>query len=259
MTSLSRNSNLATAGRYVFAVAILAFGVMACTSLIGPGTTALGPPLGIASHLWLGVVGVLLLLGGAGIAANKKVWMAAALLAVVMIARFLIIFVPALIANLRDPGPWTSGLELLAIAGAALVLASRRGITSDTARSSRSGATLSKVGCVLFAIALVGFGVQHFQYAKFVATLVPSWIPGHLFWAYFAGGAFVAAAIAIVTGIQARLGTTLLGILFLLFVITLHIPRTLAATHNGNEWTSLFIALAMSGASLIVAGLDRKS
>ena len=154
----------------------------------------------------------------------------------------LLAYVPRLVANIHDPGPWTSGSELLALCGAALVLA---GVT--------------KSGRLLFAVPLLVFGVQHFLYARFIATLVPAWIPGRLFWAYFIGGAFVAAALSIATQTAARLSAILLGIMFFLWVLILHLPRVAAAPHNGNEWTSLFVALAMSGGSLLVAGAAKGS
>jgi len=102
------------------------------------------------------------------------------------------------------------------------------------------------------------FGVQHFMYAKFIATLIPVWIPGHLFWAYFVGVAFVATALSIATKIQGRLAAALLGLMFLLWVIVLHAPRVVAAAHDGNEWTSAFVALAMSGGAFLVAGALRQ-
>jgi hypothetical protein len=50
-----------------------------------------------------------------------------------------------------------------------------------------------------------------------------------------------------------RLAASLLGLMFLLWVLLLHSPRVAGAAHNGNEWTSLFVALAMSGAAFLVA------
>ena len=47
---------------------------------------------------------------------------------------------------------------------------------------------------------------------------------------------------------------SLLGLMFFLWVVILHAPRVAASPHNGNEWTSAFVALAMSGSALLVAG-----
>ena len=52
-------------------------------------------------------------------------------------------------------------------------------------------------GPLLFAIAMAVFGADHFVTASFVAKIVPSWIPGRLFWAYFVGCALLAAALSL--------------------------------------------------------------
>jgi hypothetical protein len=113
---------------------------------------------------------------------------------------------------------------------------------------------LADAGRFLIAIALVVFAVQHFMYARFVATLVPAWIPARLFWAYFTGAAFVAAALAIATKRMLGMAAMLLGTMFLLWVVLLHAPRVAGAIRNGNEVTSLFVAVAMCGLSFALAG-----
>ena len=108
------------------------------------------------------------------------------------------------------------------------------------------------LGRVFVTISLVVFGVQHFMYGGFVATLVPAFMPGRLFWAYFVGVAFVAAASGVHTRMLARPAATMLGVMFFLFVVLLHIPRIIGNS-NGNEWTSGFVALAMCGGAWILA------
>src|SRR5229473_2015080 len=108
-------------------------------------------------------------------------------------------------------------------------------------------------GRIFVAISLVVFGVQHFIYGGFVATLVPAFMPGRLFWAYFVGVAFIAAAAGILYRIMARPAATMLGVMFFLFVVLLHIPRIVGLSHDGNEWTSGFVALAMCGGAWILA------
>jgi hypothetical protein len=41
--------------------------------------------------------------------------------------------------------------------------------------------------------------------------------------------------------------------MFFLWVVILHAPRVYASLHNGDEWSSLFVALAMAGASFFIA------
>src|SRR5438132_2181670 len=108
-------------------------------------------------------------------------------------------------------------------------------------------------GRIFVAISLVVFGVQHFIYGGFVATLVPAFMPGRLFWAYFVGVAFFAAAGGILYRLMARPAATMLGVMFFLFVMLLHIPRIIGKSNDGNEWTSGFVALAMCGGAWILA------
>ena len=109
------------------------------------------------------------------------------------------------------------------------------------------------LGRIFVAISLVVFGVQHFIYGGFVATLVPAFMPGRLFCAYFVGVAFFAAAAGILYRPMARPAATMLGVMFFLFVVLLHIPRIAGNSSNGNEWTSGFVALAMCGGAWILA------
>jgi uncharacterized membrane protein len=225
--------NLSRLGRAFFAAAMAAFGLQYLIHALAASAPALGPPWIPAPH-FSGYVSAIILVGAAaGIATATLARCSAISLAILFWVRALLAYVPRLVANIHDPGPWTSGSELLALCGAALVLAGVR-----------------KLGRILFAAPLLVFGVQHFLYAHFIATLVPAWIPGRLFWAYFVGVAAQKAA---------RRSAILLGLMFFLWVLIVHLPRVAAAPHNGNEWTSLFVALAMSGGALLIAGAAKGS
>jgi uncharacterized membrane protein YphA (DoxX/SURF4 family) len=109
------------------------------------------------------------------------------------------------------------------------------------------------LGRIFVAISLVVFGAQHFLYGGFVAGLVPAFLPGRLFWAYFVGVAFAAAAVGMLVELMARPAATMLGVMFFLFVLLLHIPRIVTHSRDGYEWTSGFVALAMCGGAWILA------
>jgi uncharacterized membrane protein YphA (DoxX/SURF4 family) len=84
-------------------------------------------------------------------------------------------------------------------------------------------------------------------------------MPAHLFLAYFTGTALIAAGVAIAVHIFSRLASILLGLMFFLWVVTLHTPRVIASPHNTDELVSLFVALAFSGASFLLAAYSSKS
>jgi uncharacterized membrane protein len=196
---------------------------------------------------------IFLFLTGAAVAGNKMFRFAAGVLSAFFLLRFAFMHVPRLFGHLHDPAPWTSGFEILALGGGAMVLA-----YAPRAESAQRPGFLTFAGSFLVALLLVVVGVQHFMYAQFVSTLVPAWIPSHLFWAYFIGAGFFATALSIFTRVLTSLATTLQGIVFCVFVATLHVPRVAAAPHSGNEWTSLFVALAMAGTSFAIASAASK-
>jgi uncharacterized membrane protein YphA (DoxX/SURF4 family) len=204
-----------------------------------------GPPWTPGAHWLAWLTGIALIAIAASIATGKHARLAAILLGAALFLKILFLHLPGLITHIRNPSPWTVTFELLALCGASFVLA--------TTSTGNIGSSLATAGRLAFAIALVVFAVQHFLYARFIATLIPVWIPVHLFWAYFVGVAFVGAAFAIAAKVQGKLAALLLGTMFILWVLALHLPRVAASPRNGNEFTSLFIALAMSGASFFLA------
>jgi uncharacterized membrane protein YphA (DoxX/SURF4 family) len=228
--------NLSRLGRFLFAIAMAGFGIQYLVHAFMAGPVP-GPPWSPGVPLWAFFTAVLLIVAAACIATGKRARWAAMLLALILLLRALSVYAPRLAANVHDPGPWTSGFEILAMGGAALILAG----------------TAVGLGRFLFASLLVVVGVQHFLYARFVATLVPAWIPWHLFWAYFVGVAFFAAAVSIVARKYLGLGAGLLGLMFFLWIILVHSPRVIASPHDGKEWTSAFVALAMCGGAWVVA------
>jgi uncharacterized membrane protein len=96
---------------------------------------------------------------------------------------------------------------------------------------------------------MIFFGIAHLQVPHFIATLIPAWIPGAYFLSWFTGFSFIAAGLSIIARWQIRLASMLLGLMFFLWVVVLHAPRVAASPHNGNEWNSLLVALAVCGAS----------
>lgn len=110
----------------------------------------------------------------------------------------------------------------------------------------------------LFAIAIAVFGIQHLIYAHFGLEPWPDWLPGHSFLAYAAGILLIVIAFSIAIQKKDLLAAGLLGLLYLLNALLLHLPRVIADLHNGNEWTGCFEALGIGASSLILAGILRR-
>ena len=253
-------TNLKTIGRVFFAIPIVVFGIQ----YLNYGRFARGlppvPPWAPGGAPGAYVTGALLVAAGVCILANVRVRWSATVLGMFCFVCVVALHTMRLRTVISQGGERTGALEALALAGAALVLAgtSSSGLGIFQRWQPFTG-RLGKVGLYLFAFSMLIFGVQHYMYAPYIATLIPAWMPAHSFLTYFTGTAFIAAAIAITSGIQARLGAALLGLMFLLWTVLLHAPRVFAHIHNKDELTSLFVALAMSGGSFIAAGAVSKT
>jgi len=241
--------NILHLGRFFYAMAIIAFGIE--LFIYHDLSIHMPVPAGAPGRLlWVYALALLLGAGGLCIAANKKARLAATCLGVLFFVMLVTVHLPKLISNVYDSGAWTIAAETLALCGGSLIIATTLPAGLGWNRSIDKALRL---GDLFFAGSLIIFSIQHFRYADFIAGLVPQWIPGRLFWAYFVSVAFCAAAISIRSNIKVRLSTTLLGIMFLVWVVILHAPRVAAHPHSENEWTSLFMALAMAGISFALA------
>jgi hypothetical protein len=126
---------------------------------------------------------------------------------------------------------------------------------------------LGRVSRYLLALSLIVFGVDHFLGLQPIGTLLPNWIPWHVFWIAFFGAGFVSAGLSIAFDVLLSWGAAGIGLMFAIWVFTLHLPRVLGlygipgAPHSPAEWSSLLIATAMWGGNLALAGVytDRRS
>lgn len=119
-------------------------------------------------------------------------------------------------------------------------------------QKARGFGKLNLFGPLFYAAPLAAFG-RAFTRAQAIASLVPEWIPWHLFWAYFVGACFIAAAFSLVTGIRARLAAGLLALNFFLFVLLMDAPGLRHAI-----WTYLAaFVYAVAGTLLLVGKKTR--
>jgi uncharacterized membrane protein len=244
-------------GRFIFALAIIALGIENLMyAHFGQAVVPVLPWVpGKAVLAYL--VGIALLVAGLGSLTKSGARLSAALLGSLLALCMVLLQISRVAASPFDLGIRTRCFETLAICSVALVLAGtlpragdqfyQRIVTRDR---------FTRTGCLLFALASVVFGIDHFLILHFIAGLVPSWIPGGLFWAYFTGIAFIAAGVSLAAEWMARWAATLLGIMFGLWFLLLHAPRLAKSvfSHDPNEWSSAFIALAMWGGCWIIAG-----
>ncbi len=206
--------------------------------------------------------GAALIFAAIMICLSKKPREAALITGGAMLLFFLAFHLPYMVfvsPNTAIPGAWSNPLKLLAFSGGAFAIAGSLPVKEQAAHKISALYRFLELfipwGRVFFSITMIVFGIDHFIYTEFVASLVPAWIPGHNFWTYFAAVALVGSGVCIILKIKLRLIAMLLGIMIFLWLILLHIPRAVVALppDNGNELTSVFEALAFSGVAFVIA------
>jgi uncharacterized membrane protein len=112
-------------------------------------------------------------------------------------------------------------------------------------------------GRLLFGLAIAAFGVEHLVCARFgeaVAPVIP-WVPGLPWDAYLMGLVLLAAGLCIAADVQAWLAATVLGIVFVLCVLLLQVPRVAVSSLDVGVRTRAFETLAVAGVALTLAGM----
>src|SRR5437868_4864072 len=108
-------------------------------------------------------------------------------------------------------------------------------------------------GPLFYAAPVAAFGTEHFTVTEAISSIVPAWIPWHQFWAYFVGACFIAAALSLVTRIQARLSASLLALTFFLFVVLMDAPAWAQNPRDRFAATLALRELSFSGGALALA------
>jgi uncharacterized membrane protein len=212
--------------------------------------------------IWTWVFSIALIAACICILFEIKARTVALLMAVVFLLLFIAAQAPSVIFGPYKfhIGLWTNPFKELSFSGAAFVVAGSF-LSDNTAPDFiKLLAKLIPAGKYFFAFTLGLFGVMHFAYPEFCAALVPRWMHFPFFWMYFGAVALIAGGLGIMIKPTRRIAALLVGIMLFLWVLMLHIPRAIADPHsgNGNEWTSVFEALAFSGIAFIIAGNGKK-
>jgi uncharacterized membrane protein len=238
-------------GQLLYAIAIAVLGMQYLQYGKYQGGLPPVPPWAPGGAAGAYLVGVVLIATAVSLGINKKARLAALVIGGLFLFCALFLQLSHFSAVIHDGVARTRMLEPFALGGAAIALAGLLPAGSGAAATANRGLIL--LGRIIFGFSMMIFGWQHFMYAAFLATLVPAWLPAHLFWICFTGAGMIAAGLAITLNIVGRLASAVLALMFSLWVLILHGPRVLAHAHNGDEISSLFVALAFCGASVIIA------
>lgn len=180
---------------------------------------------------------------------RTAVWGAAALTAYYSVFVLLLMYGRVMLTGYAVYGTYENIAMQLAIAASALI------VYASTAQIDRAlTVRLTRIGRMAFGVCPVIWGGAHFMYMNMTAPLVPKWLPpGQVFWGYVTGVCFIAAGLAILTGIQARLAAILLTVMIASFGLLANGPMLVADPSSHFNWTESALNLALIGAAWVVA------
>ena len=239
-----------TLARLVFALTMIGMGVL---GLLG-GTFApiwAGVPRLLPDRQMLSYLCTLVALAcGVGLLLPRAANLAARVLVVYLIIWTLAFKVPLIVHQPLVEVSYQSCGENLVLIAAAWVLY----IKSDKRRSFPAGDIGLRTAHLLYGFALVAFGFSHFAYLSLTAPLVPKWLQEPVFWAYFTGAAYLAAGVAIVTGVAGRLGAVGSAVQISLITLLVWGPGVLSGKFNASNWQEPAVSWMLVVSAWVVAG-----
>jgi uncharacterized membrane protein YphA (DoxX/SURF4 family) len=194
--------------------------------------------------------GAFMLIAGAAVEWRRTAaWGAAALTVYYALIVVILMDGRMVLAHYAEFIAYSNVAEQLAVAAAGLIVYAASA-NIDAALAAR----LKRLGQLAFAVCALLFGGAHFFYMNFTAPLVPKWLPpSQEFWAYATGVGHIAAGVAILTGVQARLAAILLTAMYASFTLLVHLPMLVADSSSKVNWSENALNLALIGAAWVVA------
>jgi len=190
---------------------------------------------------------------GVGLLWGRKALPAARALLLYLFVCLLVLRVPGLLRGVPVDVYWSLSEGGVLVAAAWVLYAWFAGAWDRKHTRFATGDNGLRIARALYGVAIIPFGIAHFQYLEHTASMVPRWLPGHVGWAYFTGAAFIAAGVAILIGVCARLAAVLSAFEMGLFLALVWIPAMATRSLNSFQWGEVLSTWVLAACAWVVA------
>lgn len=243
---------IASIGHAVFAFIMIVLGAV---GFLHPEIVSLWNPVSIhvPAHEWLvHLIAVISMAAGVGLLVQRTAAMAARLLLSTLLLWLLLLRLPNFFLEPAFAACW-SVFPLLLMVAAAWVLHVWFAANGESKHLSLIlGNNGLRIARFLYGLTLIFFGTAHFIDIKDTVSLIPHWLPGHLFWAYLTGCAFLAAGLATLIGFCARLAVTLSALQLALFLFLVWIPIVATGSKDPFQWSETILNAALCAGAWVM-------
>jgi uncharacterized membrane protein len=240
----------------IFAATMVGLGL---SGLVGGDLAPIWQPVpkswpGREALVWLS--GLVALGCGLGLLWRRTPAAAGGVLTAVLLVWVLVFKAPAIAAAPAMAAAWESCGETAVLAAAAWVLFAASAADWRRLRfvAGDSGLRLARR---LYGLAMIAFGIAHLAYVKETAALAPVWLPAHVAWVYLTGGAYIAAGLAMLAGVWARLAASLSAAQMGLFTLLVWAPAVATPGAGADQWSEAIISWTLTAAGWVVAASYR--
>ncbi len=244
---------IASLGHLIFAAAMIGLGILGFIKGDFEGVWG-GPPAHLPGRELLTYLCAFVAVAcGSGLLFQRTAAFAARTL-LVWLLLWLIVFKGRfiLIAPLEEGSYQSAGETAVIVAGAWVLYAWFASAWDKRHLAFAAGDSGIPIARVLYGLALIAFGFSHFVYLNLTAPLVPAWLGWPVGWAYFTGGAYLAAGVAILTGVFARLAAALSTLQMGLFAVLIWIPLVASGHIGAFQWGEFVVTCVLTASGWVV-------